>query len=195
MSQVRFNKFIGAIDDQISGKINLIHTSMPAQIVSYTKGRATVKPMLPFKLPDGRVYEMSLITDVPVCFPAASGVAITFPLQPGDEGWLNFSESSLDDYLLDTITPDLRKHALTDAVFFPVCVKTANIVNPDDLSLSFGKASIRLTKAGKIIIGGDVEVSGKTVTAELTAGNVAYTTHVHKVIKEGQDTLGPKAPI
>lgn len=66
---------------------------------------------------------LPVIHRVPVMFPGGGGMRITFPVQPGDDVLLVFSDVGLDKYLsnggqdIDPVA--LHQHDLTDAVAIP----------------------------------------------------------------------------
>lgn len=99
-----------------------LHVSMPASIEKYDGVKADVRPLLKRELRNGTIFELPVITNVPVIWPRTKKSALDFPLVKGDTGTLLVSERSLDIWLIQggCINPkDFRKHDLSDAQFFP----------------------------------------------------------------------------
>lgn len=153
-----------------------IHTAAPGTILSYDPGSglATIKPLLKFKVPDGRVLDMPVIVGVPVVFPSGSGgnASVTFPLKSGDGCLLIFAEGSLDDWLKGGESEDLRKHDLTDAIAIPGLYNfgvSAIQAHPNDTCLKNGATVLRVEA------GGNVHIEG----ADLIVGGISFLQHIH----------------
>jgi hypothetical protein len=102
-----------------------VHTSLPGVVVEYdaSKRRATVQPSLKRRAGNKEYIAFPLLIDVPVQFPGTRKWAIHFPLDPGDEVALFFSERALEawkDMGQDGIEdPDPRRYDLCDAYCTP----------------------------------------------------------------------------
>jgi len=116
------------INDAIKAGLTEIHTALPGTVESYDPVRqsANVQPtvMRRYVSENGEVVAESLpqITDVPVVFPGAGGMRITFPVQRGDTVLLIFTEASIERWLTRGVNADPeddRRHALTDAIAIP----------------------------------------------------------------------------
>ena len=101
-----------------------IHTAMPGVIVSYNAATMTavVQPALQGvrTMMDGtrQPVTISPIADVPVQFPGGGGHIFTFPVAPGDECLIIFSERSIDNWHQHGGTQqpsDWRMHDINDA--------------------------------------------------------------------------------
>ena len=108
----------------IDGRLCELHTSLPAEIVSYdyAKNTAVVKPLLKRKYKNQSPVELPTISDVPVAFPRMGEGHLRFPVNKGDTGQIIFNERSIDGWKVSggNIDPqDPRKHSLSDAVFYP----------------------------------------------------------------------------
>jgi hypothetical protein len=99
--------------------------ALPGSIQSYDAGtqKATVQPLLfdAWVDEDGERRSAALppVTNVPVVFPGAGGFRLTFPVNPGDNCLLIFSDRSLDAWLsqgglVDPLDP--RMHDKTDGI-------------------------------------------------------------------------------
>jgi hypothetical protein len=105
-----------------------VHVALPGRVVSYdsAKQSADVQPLIrqPFENEEGdrQVDSLPIVTHVPVVFPGAGPISMTWPIPAGTTGLLVFSEASLDKWLNEggEVDPlDDRRHALTDGVFIP----------------------------------------------------------------------------
>lgn len=131
-------ELVQVLREAADARVALVHTGTPGKIVAYdhTTQKATVQPIPrgAYRDDDGEVrrYDFPAIANVPVMFPSASGYAITFPITIGDHGWLEFGERSIDEWLATgegTTEPlDLRRHDLSDAVFYPGTRSFANAI-------------------------------------------------------------------
>ena len=137
-----------ALQTVLDGRQAQIHTGMPGIIVSFnaTAVTAVVQPAIQAiqSKPDGTRQPMSIspIHDVPVHFPGGGGHTLTFPVKPGDECWLSFSERSIDNWFQHggTLQPsDWRMHDITDAVAHVGVRSQPNLpaggVDPDTVQL------------------------------------------------------------
>jgi len=100
-----------------------LRVSSPAIVKSFD-GRQTVSvQMVAHGLDDsGQEEPLPLLVDVPVQFPRGGGFALTFPIKPGDEGLVVFSDRCIDGWFSSGETgvpPDHRQHDLSDAMFIP----------------------------------------------------------------------------
>jgi len=167
-----------------------IHTQAPARIVSYdaSQQRATVQLLVDHARQDDEKnvdqYAAAQIPNVPVVFPTGGGFSITWPINPGDEGWLEFSERSIDEFKTSKqsrYTPkSLRRFDLTDAVFKPENAR--------------GKQAT--VRAGAMVFTGDLFVFGDKnvetflaradkVTARLNAIEDYLQNHEHNYVSPG----------
>jgi hypothetical protein len=104
-----------------------LHVAIPAPVerVDLTKGLIDAKPLPKDRVEiDGeeQVISVPVITNVPIVWPGAGGMRITFPIAIGDTVLLLFADRSLDLWLLhggEVDPADPRRHALSDAVAIP----------------------------------------------------------------------------
>lgn len=170
-----------------------IHTQAPARIISYDAAtqRATVQLLVDHAKQDEdqntEQYQTTQIPNVPVSFPSGGGFSITWPIDAGDEGWLEFSERSISEFKATKqkrYTPQsLRRFDLTDAIFRPennrgkqATVRAGAMVFTGDLFV-FGNKNVEtfLARADK-------------VEARLNAIENFLITHQHSVPAFGTTT-------
>lgn len=96
----------------------MLHVAMPGIVRSFDPETQTAD-ILPCCNEKG--VPMPLLSDVPVFFPGSASSAITWPVQPGDECLLIFSDIGTDGWYLTGSASDtdfMRKHSLSDAFAF-----------------------------------------------------------------------------
>ncbi len=109
----------------IDARLVNVHTHLPAHIESYDAVRQRCSVQVETRqgrfLEDGsRVADViAVISDVPVLFSSGGGFRTTYPLQRGDQVWLEISEASLALWKPrggDVDPADDRRMHLSDAV-------------------------------------------------------------------------------
>lgn len=93
--------------------------AMPGIIQSFDPDKVTavVQPVIKGSN-DGKSVMLPLLLDIPVVFPGAGGVFITFPVNPGDECELSFNDRCIDFFWQNggvQEPADNRMHDLSDA--------------------------------------------------------------------------------
>lgn len=104
-----------------------VHVAIPGRVerVDLAKALVDVKPLVKDRYEEDGVAKsqsVPVVTNVPLVFPGAGGMRISFPVAKGDTVLLVFSERSLDSWLVrgGEVDPlDDRRHSLSDAVAIP----------------------------------------------------------------------------
>jgi hypothetical protein len=113
------------IKTALDARLADVHVSLPARVQRYDPSKQLIdaKPLIMGRYLDENEQEQTVswpvITNVPVAFPGAGGLAITFPVAVGDTVWLLFSERSLDTWLTlggEVAEVDFRDHSINDAI-------------------------------------------------------------------------------
>jgi hypothetical protein len=124
-----FPTFASVIRHAIEESLADLRVAMPARVerVDLAKGLLDAKPLVKDRVEipgktGTQVLSIPVVTNVPVIWPGAGGMRVTFPIAVGDTVLLLFSDRSLDVWLaqggeVDPLDP--RKHALSDAVAIP----------------------------------------------------------------------------
>ncbi|MBO4555583.1 MAG: hypothetical protein J5706_02400 [Elusimicrobiales bacterium] len=193
---------------------------IPAVVISFdrSKGRAEVQPAITLTTTAGEQVERSAIS-VPVHNPGGGGFLLSFPLKKGDTGWLMTADQDITFFLQTgrVSAPGVfRRHDLADSFFIPDSVITGNnkpsfsgndsaaaVLQSTDgsvkISMAAGKITIKAaaieiqgdtSATGSITAGGDIESSGDITGAEIKAGTIALTTHIHGGVTPGSGTTG-----
>jgi hypothetical protein len=70
---------------------------LPAIVISYdrVRNRATVRPLVSLLLTSGKTVQRASIASVPVLALGGGGITMTFPLKPGDLGWIEASDRDI----------------------------------------------------------------------------------------------------
>lgn len=137
------------IKKAIRTEIARVHTQVPGRVISYDGSNNTAKIQLIVEHSrldpdtDERIYyKPAPLVNVPVVFPAI----LTWPIESGDAGWVQFAERSIDEYQAagrDDVQPaDTRRFDLSDAVFYPTFMRgefdsdpNAAVLSSDDLKV------------------------------------------------------------
>lgn len=97
---------------------------LPAQIVEYDRmtNRAKVQPLIQAVAVGGQSLARPSLSNVPVHTCGGGGYAASFPLQPGDLGWIIVSDADISLFkqsLALSIPNTKRKHQPEDCFFLP----------------------------------------------------------------------------
>jgi len=104
-----------------------IRVAIPGIIQDFNaeKQTATVQPAITENVRNGqdeaKPIPLPLLTDVPVIFPRSGGYCLTFPVKPGDECLLVFSDMCIDGWWQSSGIQnqiETRRHDLSDAQAF-----------------------------------------------------------------------------
>lgn len=126
-----------------------LNTSLAGEIVSYSGGLASVRPLASKRFADGDVLPFPVIHAVPVRWPVFNGgqCGVRGPVKAGDKCHLVFAQQAADG------SDDLRRHDLTDAYALMMDNSaTSQGGNESDMVMYFGSAYIKITQGGKVEI-------------------------------------------
>ncbi len=215
---------IGDVTQSIEAAVNnlssVMRVAMPGIIDSFNPVAVTcsVRPAIKGVMSDhdGELQstELPLLVDVPVVFPRGGGCTLTFPVQPGDECLLVFSDRCIDFWWQSSGVQepvDPRQHDLSDAfaILGPQSQpkKIGNIsTHSTQLRTDDGAAFIELTPANhavNVVTSGDLsaQASGSvTITSPTITLNgsvtINGTTAISGPVTVSQDvTAGGKSLI
>jgi len=153
----------------------------------------------------GNIQSYPIVTNVPIRQPMDSGVAyIRLPVQIGDEGTIEFFDSSVDDLLVSGVhSYDLDEdwHKQNDGLFTNGFLSKNKLFTFDSTSKIIlggkdGVCTLQLTSdnnwtiVGTVGITGDLNVTGTiTGTVDVVGGGKHLKTHTHPV--SGSTTGAP----
>lgn len=156
-----------------------VFTAMPGQVSSYDDATklAVVQPTLQVKYRDeAAAKNRPLISNVPVIFPKMGKAHVRFPVNPGDEGLVIWSQRSIDTWLANggVVDPgDNRKFDYSDAFFLIGATSQTNILETKGAATSAefvnDKMVIEILPSGKIKIKNDTAELLDLIDQQLTA--------------------------
>lgn len=210
------NDYSGEIIKRTMRKVyETMRVAMPAQIESYDalNSIATVKISIPHVRDDEEVFDVPIISAVPVLWQRAGLASITYPLQRGDWGLVVHCDGDIGKWALDmdaSQPQSRRRHAWTDAVFLPQVhgLQPSSMIG---LELKYGTNTVILNEAGVTItannvnvvasqtinltgatnIVGNLTVTGNTtVTGSTTMNGIPFASHKHGGVTTGGGVTG-----
>ena len=97
---------------------------LPAKVIAVTADRsfATVQPMIMVQGTDGALTMRPQYARIPVGAMGAGNYVLSFPITPGDLGWISASDRDISLFIqsMDAAGPNTnRLHAFEDGVFWP----------------------------------------------------------------------------
>lgn len=211
-----------AFEAQITGRLKDVHTMLPGIIDSFDEDTQTarVQPAIKRIFSERGPVNLPLCVDVPVCFPGGGGMFLTFPVAPGDECCLHFSERCIDfwfdqggvqlpaEYRMHDYSdafavvgvnskPNVLGGFQTDAVELRNRARTVRVTMKADGTIENANSagSTILSPAGKLTINapGGLEINANiTHTGTITSnGKNVGSTHTHGGVVPGGGTSGP----
>lgn len=177
-------KFLLDVDDML-----------PARIVSYDRqaNRAQIEILYKVTMTDGSLNPLMAPAEVPALTIGGGGMCLTFPIKPGDLGWIKASDRDMSLFLQSYEAEPgntARLHCFEDGVFIPDVMKdfvvsdpaaatlqtmdgtTSVAVKPGSIVLTAGSTIVSITESGV--------VSNKPVQApQFTNGSINTFGHVH----------------
>lgn len=204
----------GVIEFAVKKMLQGIDGQLPAVVVSYDRAsnRATVQPLISRLTTNGEPVERATIASVPVLALGGGGFAVTFPLKPGDRGWIEASDRDISLFMQsnEKARPNtLRMHEFSDGRFVPdmfashtlpaeheneviVQNKTGETlvgVKDDRVRLVVGTTSITLDKTGISMIAGSQSLVFNASGMKHNGTNVGAN-HEHSGVQHGNDNTG-----
>lgn len=179
---------VDALRKMVDSRLYEINTSIPGVIVSYSNGRAKVKPTPKKRFPDGDVLDFPILQNVRVCWPSFSGgtAGVKGPIKPGDKCLIVIAQQAVDG------TDDPRRFDMSDAYVIPCDLGSAAGQSSDNsgMTMFFGSAFIRLTESGALLINapGGTTVTTPSLTNSGTLTNAGAAT-LQSTLQAGQSTL------
>lgn len=212
----RDEQFSGDMDaahrSQIEGRLKELHTMLPGIIQSFdaNKQTATVLPAIKRIFTEQGPVNLPLCVDVPVAFPGGGDFFLTFPVQPGDECILMFSERAIDNWYDKggtQLPSEYRLHDLSDGVAIVGLNsqprKLAGVqATGAELRTRDRSCFIRL-EAGNIYIQGNLVITGTvtqtgdtvqtgkiTASVDVVANGTSLHNHKHSGVTTGSGQTG-----
>jgi hypothetical protein len=166
-----------ADNDSLAGTLRLaqkkflqkMNTRLPASVISYdrTTNRAQLQILISQVTTNGSIVSRSQLASIPVKRYGGGGYVLSFPLAPGDLGWVEANDRDISLFLqsYEESPPNSgRMFDFSDSVFFPDYMDNYTVgvgdLNNAVLSNLDGTVKITLTPAGVIITSPTVTVAG-----------------------------------
>lgn len=183
--------FVTAMKKMVDSRLYEINTSLPATIVSYANGRASVQPTPKKRFSDGDVITFPILQNVRVCWPSFAGgkAGVKGPISNGDRCLLIFAQQAVDG------TDDMRKFDLSDAYCIPTDL--GNVGSGGDnssMAIYYSGASVKISAGGAITItapaGLSIQASSVTSSSDIVAAGISVKTHKHIGVTPGGGQTG-----
>jgi phage baseplate assembly protein gpV len=145
-----------------------------------------------------------LLVDVPIVIPRAGGLALTLPVQAGDECLVVFGDMCMDGWWANGGVQnqvEKRRHDLSDGFAILGVWSQPRVLNnysttsaqlrTDDGSVFVEVQESGITMQGNVNIAGTLTTSGAFTSPSALIGGIAMTTHTHVAPSGGGVTSGP----
>ena len=167
--------------DAISARIR---NAIPCSVVSWDSTKQTIvaQPLIREQVLINGVkqfIDLPQLLDVPVVFPQAGPLCLTFPITPGDEVLVIFADYCIDSWWAlggNQNWNDRRRHDLSDGIAIPGLNSVPNVIP----TISSTAAELR-TKDGV----NKVSVDAPSNTITLSSTNLALTTSANMAVNIG----------
>ncbi|MGJ0509066.1 MAG: Gp138 family membrane-puncturing spike protein [Methylocystis sp.] len=203
-----FNKFMQGVDGMLPAKIIAVSGDR-------NNPRVTVEPLIALVTTGGATIKRAQIASLPVFQFGAGGFMLSFPLAPGNLGWIMANDRDISIFLksyANARPQTLRKTNFADAVFIPD-IMTGYTIDGEDagnavLQSADGSVKIALwpdrvkitaplveIDSALVTMSGDLTVNGAVaVDGDVTSGTISVTSHIHNGVQSGGGTSGPPVP-
>lgn len=213
-----------ADEDSLTGAFRLVlekfaqslDDCLPALVIAYDRdrNRATVQPQIMMGTTGGDKISRAQIAEVPVLNLGGGGFILSFPINPGDLGWIKASDRDISLFLqgLAEEWPNTKRvHSFADGLFIPDAMR-AWTLNGDDQArvvlqstdgltrVAVGADTIAMTASASVTIDaptvtitGDLQVDGAAnADGGVTGAGIVLETHTHGGVQTGGgNTLEP----
>lgn len=197
----------GAFRAILKKALQSVDGMLPATVVAADAKReyATVQPLIMVLGTDGSTTSRAQIAKVPIFNAGAGGFVMSFPIKPGDLGWIVASDRDISLYLqanAEAKPNTLRLHSFEDGLFIPDAARRWALSDDDATAAVWqsldGTIKISLD-AGKITVLHPtlVEVHCPLVHAiggDVKADDISLKTHTHSDVTTGSGNTGPPQP-
>lgn len=213
-----------ADEDSLTGALRLVlgkaiqqlDDCLPAIVIAYdrAKNRATVQPQVMMGTTSGEKVSRAQVAEVPVLNIGGGGFVLSFPIKPGDLGWIKASDRDISLFLqgLAEEWPNTRRmHSFEDGFFIPDVMRQWTLQEVDQeravlqstdgvTRIALGPETVEITTTGLVKVDapnvqmtGDLQVDG-SINADggVTGAGIVLETHTHGGVEPGAgDTGGP----
>jgi hypothetical protein len=177
---------LGAFNFAVDKIIQGLDGRLPASVVSYNRmtNLAQIQILVPYVTTGGDVVPRAQVAAAPVQMDGGGGIFISFPLQPGDLGWIEACDRDISLFLqtYKTTKPNtFRKWSFSDGKFTPSVMRgyTINVQDTGAAVISTldGTVRIAISQQGITITSPVLTINGGlVVTGDITGPNGALGT-------------------
>lgn len=203
----------GVMKTAFSELMKNVSTSVPGHVLGFDPDPQTAQIQIGVVSVDvnGKTFTPPPLIECPVYFPGGSQWMIEYQIDPGDEGWVLFSQRCIDAWMQTggvAQNPIMRLHDESDGCFFPgfrPAAKSISGFNNDGIRLrdASGENYVWLSAAGVTIKAANLNVDVGSGTVNFNSSSTTHNgvkigdshTHPQGVDSSGdtqQDTGGPK---
>lgn len=195
----------GAMDLVLRKFLLDVDDMLPARIVSYNReaNRAQIEILYKVTMTDGSLNPLMAPAEVPALTIGAGGMCLTFPIRPGDLGWIKASDRDMSLFLQSYEAEPgntARLHCFEDGVFIPDVMKDFVVSDTESATLQTmdGTTSVAVKPGSIVLTAGStvVSISESGVTSnkpikapQFTNGTINTFGHVHSNPEGGN--VGP----
>jgi hypothetical protein len=182
---------------------------LPARVIAYDRAsnRASVQPLIYVITTDNKRVTRASVASVPVLQLGGGGFVLSFPIRPGDLGWIKANDRDISNFKAGysmAAPQTFRKHTFEDALFIPdVMMKGVSLADSGGVCLQSldGSVSVVLLDDKVVINAPEVEINGETkitltseeiglIAPNINAGGIRFDTHEHVGVQPGGGQSG-----
>jgi len=192
---------VGTIEFAYAQMLKNTDGMLPANVISYdrTTNRVQVQLLITLVTTDGTQVPRPTLASLPVLVLGGGGFTLSFPLNPGDLGWVMANDRDISLFLQTyaQAQPNTgRVKNFSDGLFIPDVMKTYNITDSNEgyvtLQSTDGKASVSMgVNSGG---GTEVNIIGDRVNIGLNDPLTGYLSVTGKLNVTGSITMLPVLP-
>lgn len=145
----------GAVTFAFSKMMQNVNGMLPAKVISYNRAtnRAQVQLLIDIVGTDGTQYNRPQLSSIPVFVFGGGGFRLSFPLNPGNLGWVLANDRDISNFLssYSQCAPNTaRVKQFSDGVFFPdnMTGLTGTDANNAVLQNDSGTVTISISQTG-----------------------------------------------
>ncbi len=192
---------VGTIEFAYAQMLKNTDGMLPANVISYdrTTNRVQVQLLITLVTTDGTQVPRPTLASLPVLVLGGGGFTLSFPLNPGDLGWVMANDRDISLFLQTyaQAQPNTgRVKNFSDGLFIPDVMKTYNITDNNEgyiiLQSTDGKASVSMgVNSGG---GTEVNIVGDRVNIGLNNPLTGYLSVTGNLNVTGTITMLPVLP-
>lgn len=193
---------VGVLNVAMQKRIQYTDDMLPARVIKYDReaNRVQVQPMIRMVNTRGQQIARGQVASLPVLQLGGGGFILSFPLNPGDLGWIKANDRDISLFLrgyAESAPNTKRMHSFSDALFIPDVMTGYSISGEDSanavlqnldgsVKIALFENKIKIT-APDVEIVGDVAITGEFIVNGVNVGS----DHTHNGVQTGGGNTGP----